>query len=50
VKNKRVTHVRAKETTEIEHIYDTERNKNKKSEIEGIMHAQRDSTNTLSAR
>jgi len=34
VKNKRVTHIRAKEQTEIEHIYDTEKN-----EIEGIMHA-----------
>jgi hypothetical protein len=46
VKNKRVTHRRAKRT-EIEHIYDTERIKN---EIKGIMHAQRDSTNKLSAR
>ncbi len=45
MKNKRVTHIRAKEQTEIEHIYDTEKN-----EIEGIMHAQRDSTNKLSAR
>jgi len=47
VKNKRVTHIRAnKKTTEIEHIYDTE----KKNEIPGMMHAQRDSTNKLSAK
>jgi hypothetical protein len=38
VKNKRVTHIRAKKKNEIEHIYDTE-----KKEIEGMMHAQRDS-------
>jgi hypothetical protein len=57
VKNKRVTHRPAKEKrkpkSSIFMIYDTERNKRKnkkKSEIEGIMHAQRDSTIKLSAR